>query len=121
VRAILKRSNGGKSDVAAPHTGDAEFHIDAAKAQIAFLGQPLKLTPHEFHLLLKLVLHPQRVWSREQLLGALGQPADVGYERNVDTHIKSLRAKLREIEPTREPIQTHRGFGYSYQPGKLPA
>ena len=41
---------------------------------------------------------------------------DAGYERNVDTHIKALRAKLREISPGVEPILTHRGFGYSYQP-----
>ena len=44
---------------------------------------------------------------------------DAGYERNIDTHIKSLRAKLREVTPEREPIQTHRGFGYSYQPGTV--
>ncbi len=37
------------------------------------------------------------------------------YDRAVDTHIKSLRAKLKKI--TREdPIQTHRGFGYSINP-----
>jgi two-component system catabolic regulation response regulator CreB len=56
------------------------------------------------------------VQSREQLLAALGIAADAGYERNIDTHIKALRAKLREVAPGREPIQTHRGFGYSYQP-----
>jgi len=39
--------------------------------------------------------------------------ADVGYERNIDSHIKSLRAKLRQIAPQAEPIQTHRGLGYS--------
>jgi len=127
VRAILKRSQGARSAVpalpaaAVPSAGDAEFSIDTARAQISFEGQPLKLTPHEFHLLRQLVLHPQQVWSREQLLDALGQPADVGYERNVDTHIKSLRAKLREIAPARDPIQTHRGFGYSYQPGRTTA
>jgi two-component system catabolic regulation response regulator CreB len=56
------------------------------------------------------------VHSREQLLAAVGVAADAGYERNIDTHIKALRAKLREVAPAHEPIQTHRGFGYSYQP-----
>jgi two-component system, OmpR family, catabolic regulation response regulator CreB len=115
VRAILKRSRGSGPSPAAPKP---EFHIDADKAQIAFLGKPLRLTPHEFHLLRRLVSHPVRVWSREQLLETLGQSAVAGYERNIDTHIKSLRAKLREIAPSRDPIQTHRGFGYSYQPDK---
>jgi two-component system catabolic regulation response regulator CreB len=121
VRAILKRSGGGapaspQSAPAAPADA-AEFQVDAARAQISFLGRSLALTPHEFHLLQKLLSQPQRVWSREQLLAAMGQPADVGYERNVDGYIKSLRAKLREVDAGREPLQTHRGFGYSYQPG----
>lgn len=124
VRVILKRSGstvGGASanrdPLAIPAAAAPEFHVDAPRARIAFLGQPLALTPHEFQLLQKLLSQPQRVWTREQLLAAIGQPADVGYERNVDGYVKSLRAKLREVDASREPIQTHRGFGYSYQPG----
>ena len=122
VRAILKRSGShgvrAVASVTTPGAAAAEFEVDAGRAQILFLGAALKLTPHEFRLLQKLISHPERVFSREQLLAALGQPADAGYERNIDGHIKSLRAKLRELAPDREPIQTHRGFGYSYQPGK---
>jgi two-component system catabolic regulation response regulator CreB len=59
---------------------------------------------------------PQRVFSREQLLDALGVPSDAGYERSIDSHIKSVRAKLRMIAPDAEPLQTHRGLGYSYSP-----
>jgi two-component system catabolic regulation response regulator CreB len=40
----------------------------------------------------------------------------VGYERTIDSHIKSLRAKLRLVASAAEPIQTHRGLGYSYSP-----
>ena len=54
--------------------------------------------------------------TREQLLDALGVAADAGYERNIDSHIKSLRAKLRQVAVDAEPIQTHRGLGYSYSP-----
>jgi two-component system, OmpR family, catabolic regulation response regulator CreB len=124
VRAILKRSGtaaGGmpvaRGAAMSPSVNPVEFHVDASRARIDFLGQTLTLTPHEFHVLQKLLSQPQRVWTREQLLAAMGQPADVGYERNVDGYIKSLRAKLREVDARREPIQTHRGFGYSYQPG----
>ncbi|MDR2214407.1 MAG: two-component system response regulator CreB [Nevskiaceae bacterium] len=123
VRAILKRSGGGAAGVGAqtqtlqaPVAREGEFAVDEPLAQIRFLGRPLKLTLHEFRLLEKLLSQPRRVWSREQLLAVLGQPADVGYERNVDGHIKALRSKLREVDAQREPIQTHRGFGYSYQP-----
>ena len=41
---------------------------------------------------------------------------DVSQERTVDTHVKSLRAKIREVAPDLDPIQTHRGLGYSWQP-----
>ena len=114
VRAILKRS---RSPFAAPV---GEFQVDADRALIRYRDQPLKLTPHEFRVLQLLVSQPERVFSREQLLAAVGAAVDVGYERNVDGHIKALRAKLREISPGSEPIQTHRGFGYAYQPDKAP-
>ncbi len=113
VRAILKRSNG--QPVSAAEPGGGEFQVDAARLLIHYRGKPLKLTALEFRLLQQLVQSPDRVQSREQLLAALGIAGDAGYERNIDTHIKALRAKLREIAPDREPIQTHRGFGYSYQ------
>jgi two-component system, OmpR family, catabolic regulation response regulator CreB len=110
VRAILKRA--GPAAIRA--TG--EFEVDFGRLSIRYLGQALKLTALEFRLLQQLAGSPERVFSREELLAAVGASTDAGYERNVDTHIKALRAKLREISPGAEPILTHRGFGYSYRP-----
>jgi two-component system, OmpR family, catabolic regulation response regulator CreB len=112
VRAILKRTG----VPAARQT--AEFEVDLARLAIRYRGQPLKLTALEFRLLQQFAGSPERVFSREELLAAVGAATDAGYERNVDTHIKALRAKLREIAPDAEPLHTHRGFGYSYQPGR---
>jgi len=112
VRAILKRSHSRTT----PSGNSAEFEVDPVRLAIHYLGQPLKLTALEFRLLQCLVSQPARVFGRDALLAAVGAATDAGYERNIDTHIKSLRAKLREIDSAREPIQTHRGFGYSYQP-----
>lgn len=39
--------------------------------------------------------------------------ANESFDRTVDTHIKTLRAKLREVNPNISPISTHRGMGYS--------
>ena len=94
----------------------SEFHIDPKRLQIFYRGQHLQLTRVEFKLLQTLVEQPQRVFSRDQLLNAMGASAEAGYDRSVDTHIKTLRAKLRLIAADAEPIQTQRGFGYSYQP-----
>jgi len=84
--------------------------------QIHYREQLLNLTHHEFRLLQCLLEQPERVFSREQLLDAVGVSADAGYERTIDSHIKSLRAKLRGVAADAEPIQTHRGLGYSYNP-----
>ena len=61
------------------------------------------------------MLHLLRESSVARAVAAMPDSASI-YERNIDTHIKALRAKLREVAPEHEPIQTHRGFGYSYQP-----
>ena len=111
VKAILKRVAPREPMAAKPNEGP--FRLDSARVRIDYHGQPLSLTRLEFQLLQCLLGQPERVFSREQLLDALGVAADAGYERNIDSHIKSLRAKLRQIAPQAEPIQTHRGLGYS--------
>ena len=120
VRAILKRSSSVSQTPGMQGSAVGEFHVDKERLQIHFLGQLLKLTALEYRLLQHLLANPQRVHSRESLSAAVGMPASAAYERNVDSHIKALRAKLREIAPDRDPIQTHRGFGYSYKPAGIP-
>ena len=113
VKAILKRVAPRETPAASvPST----FQIDDAAFRIHYHGQALSLTRHEFRLLRTLLGQPRRVYSREQLLDALGVASEAGYERNIDSHIKSVRAKLRAIAPSEEPIQTHRGLGYSFEP-----
>jgi two-component system catabolic regulation response regulator CreB len=55
------------------------------------------------------------VWSREQLLSEVWGDDIESTDRTVDTHIKTLRAKLRELRPDLELIVTHRGMGYSLE------
>ncbi|KPA97198.1 MULTISPECIES: two-component system response regulator CreB [Pseudomonas] len=112
VRAILKRV----VPQAPAAVVDERFVVDHERVQISYRGQVLSLTRHEFRLLACLLEQPERVFSREQLLDAVGVAADAGYERSIDSHIKSLRAKLRLVASAAEPIQTHRGLGYSYSP-----
>ncbi|PTU72867.1 two-component system response regulator CreB [Pseudomonas mangrovi] len=117
VRAILKRVAPRAESVALVAEA-APFQVDLERMRISYRAQPLTLTRHEFRLLQCLLSQPERVFSREQLLDALGVAAEAGYERTIDSHIKSLRAKLRQVKDDAEPIQTHRGLGYSYLPGQ---
>jgi two-component system catabolic regulation response regulator CreB len=110
VRALLRRS-------AAPAPQrSAEpplFDQDPVDGRLRFGGRLLRLTRREQGLLAALLRRPGRVWSREQLLDEVwGGEAD-STDRTVDTHVKTLRAKLRELRPDLELIVTHRGLGYS--------
>jgi two-component system, OmpR family, catabolic regulation response regulator CreB len=92
------------------------FQLDAEKARITFCNNLLVLTRYEFLLLQALLTQPERIFSRSQLMDKVWNEPDSSYERAVDTHIKSLRAKLRDAADNIEiadPIKTHRGMGYS--------
>ncbi|RQR57729.1 two-component system response regulator CreB [Burkholderia sp. Bp9002] len=124
VRVILRRLNrpalAPREPASAPAGASssiaAGFELDTAGARVAWLGHALNLTRYEFGLLALLVQHPGRIYSREQLMDLVWRDAIDTTDRTVDTHIKTLRAKLRAIDPARDPIRTHRGMGYSLQP-----
>ena len=108
VRVILRRLD--RSQARAP---SAAFWVDEAKHRIEFHGKALDLTRYEFRLLKTLLAHPEQVFTRPQLLERVWPEAEESGDRTVDTHIKTLRAKLRALDAEADPIQTHRGLGYS--------
>ncbi|MFV0576886.1 MAG: response regulator [Vibrio sp.] len=76
-------------------------------------GQALGLTAVEFKLLHKLVSLPSNVLSREQLMIAADMAPEAAYDRNIDSHIKAIRNKLKPFAMS-DRICTKRGFGYYY-------
>ena len=111
IRVILRRAGAGAGAGAAP--APARFELRAPEAKVLFHGQPLDLTRYEYLLLKTLLEHPGHVLSRAQLMARVWSAAPDTLERTVDAHVKSLRAKLRAIDAQADPIQTHRGLGYS--------
>lgn len=111
VRSILRRSEKQQRQSQACSYG--AFSMDEEGAVISYYDQPLLLTRYEYLLLKTLLKAPGRIFSRQQLMDSVWQYAEESLERTVDTHIKTLRAKLRHINETTNPIQTHRGLGYS--------
>lgn len=108
VRSILRRTEGRSPD------GKADpFEVDDASRRIRFRGQVLDLTRYEFLLLKTLLASRERVFTRAELMERVWAGAEESADRTVDTHIKTLRAKLRAIDAEADPIQTHRGLGYS--------
>ncbi|MGN5149868.1 beta-lactam response regulator transcription factor BlrA [Aeromonas enteropelogenes] len=109
VRVILRRSQ-----PTAPKQS-AALTLDEERARIHFHGQPLMLTRYEYLLLKTLIQSPGRVYSRQQLMDLVWQDAEESLDRTVDTHIKTIRAKLRDQDPDANLILTHRGLGYSLE------
>lgn len=132
VKAILRRTHGGTPAPAAkvgsnavvchplddkpgggPRGRVAEFVVDEERCAVSFRGVRLELTRYEYRLLKTLVAKPGRVFSREQLMTAAWEDPGASLDRTVDAHIKTVRAKLHAIAAEADPIQTHRGQGYS--------
>lgn len=128
VKAILRRTNGLVAPTADAATTDrvadadlaaskmaatGEFTVDEERCSISFRGVVLELTRYEYRLLKTLVAKPGRVYSRDQLMAAVWEDPGASLDRTVDAHVKMVRAKLRAIAADADPIQTHRGMGYS--------
>lgn len=121
IKAIWRRMESHAQPVATsleiPETDvtlqSAIWACNPQSLQIQYHGQMLQLTRYEYRLLFLLIQHPEQVFSRQQLMDHIWEHPEHSLERTVDTHIKSLRQKLKQITPDDDPIRTHRGFGYS--------
>ena len=112
VKTILRRARG----VRAPGTARVvlgPLTLDEERARMTCGETALDLTRYEYLLLKFLVVNPERVFSREQLLDQVWGASQTSLARTVDAHVKSLRAKLRAAGVEDELIRTHRGLGYS--------
>ncbi|MHA3682755.1 winged helix-turn-helix transcriptional regulator [Leucobacter sp. HY1908] len=116
LRLRLLRPAAGQVAVAATselHAGGVT--IDEANFTARLHGRPLGLTYKEFELLYFLVGHPERVFTREQLLSEVWGTDYFGGTRTVDVHVRRLRAKLGEHDGL---ISTVRGVGYGFARAK---
>ncbi len=117
VRAILRRTDDHRllADRISFH-GD-ELVIDAMCGEVLCHGETVNLTPSEYKLLLVLARHPQRQFTREELVEkVLGLDFD-GDVRAIDQHIKNLRQKIEPDPKHPKYIQTVYGTGYKFAGG----
>lgn len=109
VRALLRRA-------ALPRAGLVQpgLQLDEPGQRVLHAGQALPLTRLEYGLLRELLLAQGRILPREALFQRVWGAGSEAADRTVDTHVKTLRAKLREAGVPGEPIATHRGLGYAW-------
>lgn len=126
VRAILRRARPDETlpseDLSAKAVrsggvpkakhGQGPFRVDAEKRLIYFFDRRLILTPYEYGTLRLLVERPGWIFSREKIMDLVWDEPEDSFDRAVDTVIKQLRSRLRDVRPDLDPIETRRGEGY---------
>lgn len=117
VKAILRRSRGNPAQ---PETGDrktivrGELSLDPNRHACNWKGGPVRLTVTEFLILQALAQRPGYVKSRDQLMDAAYDDQVYVDDRTIDSHIKRLRKKFREVDGEFDAIETLYGVGYRY-------
>lgn len=117
IDALLRRrrSRGETGSTRAiRRAGDVELDLDARTARAQ--GRSLELTSREYDLLAFFVTHPERVYSREQLMEAVWGSRYFGTVRTVDNFIARLRAHIGDDAENPRHLETVRGIGYRFNP-----
>jgi len=123
IQAILRRAGPPAAAGAEPQSGDApviergRLTMDPARHRVTWNGKTVSLTVTEFLILEALATRPGVIKSRNQLMDAAYSDDVFVDDRTIDSHIKRLRRKLREVDPQFSGIETLYGAGYSFADG----
>jgi two-component system phosphate regulon response regulator PhoB len=109
IQAVLRRGGDKSKELVAA----GSIQVDAMDHRVHANGVEIRLGPTEFRLLQFLISHPDRVYSREQLLDRVWGANVYVEERTVDVHIQRLRKAL-SVESADSYVQTVRGAGYRF-------
>lgn len=124
VKAVLRRAGveGEDPATAAAAGGEAgkalkrgKLTLDPARHDCLWDGKPVKLTVTEFLLLQSLAQRPGFVKSRDNLMDAAYDDQVYVDDRTIDSHIKRMRKKFREVDTEFDAIETLYGVGYRYR------
>jgi len=110
VRAVFRRAEGGSEGPKVREAGGVRVDHDRHEAWVD--GRRVDLTALEFDLLAFLVQHPDRAFTRLELLEGVRGSSYASFERAVDSHIKRLRRKIEAAPESHSRIVTVYGVGY---------
>jgi two-component system response regulator ResD len=117
IKALLRRSIINEHYTENALMFGDQFIIIKTESRTVFVkGEKVDLTPKEYDLLYLLANQPQRVFTRDLLLDVIWGLKDMRDHRTVDSHIKNIRIKVKELASTYNPIQTVWGVGYKFNP-----
>ena len=108
IRSLLRRLN--QPDV--EHQTNPIIQLDEESYSVKIKNQTIQITPTEFRLLLILLKQPGRIYSRSQLVDKLHEHFSDISDRAIDSHIKNVRKKIKNVAPEHEIIKSVYGVGY---------
>ncbi len=120
IRAILRRTEARAQAEDEPDTPPAEkivrgrLEMDPARHRVQWNGLDVTLTVTEFLILEALAQRPGFVKSRDQLMDTAYQDDVYVDDRTIDSHIKRLRRKFRQVDSEFKAIETLYGVGYRF-------
>jgi two-component system response regulator ChvI len=122
IRAILRRTELVQAAGAEPPDEGGQvvrgrLTMDPARHRTSWNGEPVTLTVTEFMILETLAQRAGIVKTRNQLMDAAYQDDIYVDDRTIDSHIKRLRRKFREVDPEFDAIETLYGAGYRFSEG----
>ncbi len=113
IRAVLRRAVVTLPEVQGEILSFPPLELNHASHEVRLAGAPLTLTATEYRILHYMMAHPERVFSRAQLLRhASGEEGPAG-GRSIDVHVRALR---RALGVHAGMIETSRGVGYRFRP-----
>jgi two-component system, OmpR family, response regulator ChvI len=123
IRTILRRVRDdesidpGSDKADMPKIVRGRLEMDALRHRVRWDGLDVALTVTEFMILETLATRPDLVKSRNQLMDAAYQDDIYVDDRTIDSHIKRLRRKFRQVDPDFDAIDTLYGAGYRFSEG----
>ena len=126
VKAVLRRARpddeeeaplglSAAANVQARSLKRGKLTLDPARHDCLWEGRPVKLTVTEFLLLQSLAQRPGFVKSRDNLMDAAYDDQVYVDDRTIDSHVKRMRKKFRQVDPEFDAIETLYGVGYRYR------
>lgn len=115
IKALLRRSHSATAKETQPSEiiyGALRIDVESRRGYIS--GREVNLTAKEFDLLELLMMHPNKVYSREDLLNTIWGVDYPGDVRTVDVHIRRLREKIEAVPSEPTYIHTKWGVGYYF-------
>jgi len=119
VKAVLRRTRARRSRASSEPNGTAlengGLHIDGERYECTWKHRPVALTVTEFLILQTLALRPGTIKSREAIKHAIHEDQVYVDDRSIDSHVKRIRKKFKDVDSGFDQLETLYGVGYRFK------